>query len=100
MSETPIKVTEGGVTLTGEGIHFFHRNAAIRGLAIEVYTGMTLSSNGSGLDACRAQGLLDPTKRTTRKAGLRAAVKNMKILYPTWEVSKSIQMALDKKDKK
>lgn len=97
MSEAPIKVTDAGTTLTGEGIHFFQRSAALRGLAIEIYTGMKLSNRGSGLDACRAQGLLDPTKRTTKKAGLRNAVKNMKILYPTWEVSKSIQMALDKK---
>lgn len=87
----------GGFTLdTPEGIAFFQRNAALRGLAIEIYTGMKLSRNGSGLDACRAQGLLEPGKRTTKGAGLRNAVKNMKTLYPDWKVSKSIQMALDK----
>lgn len=85
-----------GVTLTGEGITFFQQSAALRGLAIEVYTGMKLSRNGSGLDACRIQGLL-PAGRTTKPAGLRNAVKRMKVLYPAWEVSKSIQMALDKK---
>ena len=88
--------TAAGTTLTGEGIVFFQKNAALRGLAIEVYTGMKLSRNGSGLDACRAQGLL-PAGRTTKPAGLRNAVKAMKAAYPTWEVSKSIQMALDKK---
>lgn len=85
-----------GTVLTGEGIAFFQKNAALRGLAVEVYTGMKLSSRGSGLDACRAQGLL-PAGRTTKPAGLRNAVKEMQRLYPTWEVSKSIQMALDKK---
>lgn len=88
--------TAAGTVVTGEGIAFFQRGAALRGLAIEIYTGMKLSNNGSGLDACRAQGLL-PMGRTTKPAGLRNAVKNMKTLYPTWEVSKSIQMALDKK---
>jgi hypothetical protein len=90
------EATASGVTLTGEGVHFFQRGAALRGLAIEIYTGMKLSNNGSGLDACRAQHLL-PEGRTTKKAGLRNAVKEMKRLYPTWEVSRSIQMALDKK---
>ena len=84
-----------GTVLTGEGIAFFQRNAALRGLAIEIVTGMKLSNRGSGLDACRAQGLL-PEGRTTKGAGLRTAVKSMKALYPTWEVSKSIQTALDK----
>ena len=88
--------TSAGTVLTGDGIAFFQRNAALRGLAIEIYTGMKLSNRGSGLDAVKAQGLLDPEMRTTKKAGLRNAVKNMKTLYPTWEVSKSIQMALDK----
>lgn len=85
-----------GVTLTGEGIVFFQQGAALRGLAIEIVTGMKLSRNGSGLDACRAQGLL-PAGRTTKPAGLRAAVKQMKANYPSWEVSPSIQRALDKK---
>lgn len=97
MSENPIKVTDAGVTLTGDGIIFFQRSAALRGLAVEIVTGMTLSRNGSGLDACRAQGLLEPGKRTTRKAGLRNAVKAMQLLYPTWEVSPSIRKALDNK---
>jgi hypothetical protein len=88
--------TTAGTVLTGEGIVYFHRNAALRGLAIEIVTGMKLSRHGSGLDACRAQGLL-PAGRTTKGAGLRNAVKNMKTLYPTWEVSKSLQTALDKK---
>lgn len=90
-----ITVTKGGTTITGDGIAFFQRSAAIRGLAMEVYTGMKLSNNGSGLDAVRAQGLL-PEGRTTKKAGLREATKNMKKLYPSWEVSRTIQMALDK----
>lgn len=88
--------TAAGVTLTGEGIVFFHQNAALRGLAIEIVTGMKLSRNGSGLDACRIQGLL-PAGRTTKGAGLRNAVKEMKRLYPTWEVPQSIQRALDTK---
>lgn len=88
--------TAAGVTLTGEGIVFFQKNAALRGLAIEIVTGMKLSNRGSGLDACRAQGLL-PAGRTTKTAGLRNAVKAMKKAYPTWEVSQSIQKALDKK---
>lgn len=90
------EATTAGTTLTGEGIVFFQQGAALRGLAIEVYTGMKLSNRGSGLDACRIQGLL-PEGRTTKRAGLRKAVAKMQELYPTWEVSKSIQMALDKK---
>jgi hypothetical protein len=87
-----------GISLTKpEEITFYYRNASLRGLAVEVYTGMVLSNRGSGLDACRLHGLLDPTKRTTKKAGLRNAVKAMKLLYPDWTVSKTIQMALDKK---
>jgi hypothetical protein len=81
---------------TKEAIEFFQRGAAIRGLSIEIVTGMVLSRNGSGLDACRAQGLL-PAGRTTKAAGLRNAVKNMKKLYPSWQVTPSIQKALDKK---
>lgn len=88
--------TAAGTTLTGEGIAFFYKNAALRGLAVEIVTGMKLSRNGSGLDACRIHGLL-PAGRTTKPAGLRNAVKAMKTLYPEWEVSKSIQTALDKK---
>lgn len=88
--------TSAGISLTTpDAIAFFQRSAALRGLAIEIVTGMTLSSRGSGLDACRAQGLLEG--RTTRPAGLRKAVKKMKELHPTWEVSGSIQKALDKK---
>ena len=88
--------TAAGTVVTGEGIAFFQRNAALRGLAIEIVTGMVLSRNGSGLDACRIQGLL-PEGRTTKPAGLRKAVKEMKRLYPTWKVSGSLQTALDKK---
>jgi len=87
--------TAAGTVVTGEGIAFFQRNAALRGLAIEIVTGMKLSNRGSGLDACKAQGLL-PEGRITKAKGLRDAVKNMKALYPSWEVSKSIQTALDK----
>lgn len=89
------EATASGVTLTGEGVHFFQRGAALRGLAIEIVTGMKLSNRGSGLDACRAQGLL-PAGRTTKGAGMRKAVEKMQELYPTWEVSPSIQKALDK----
>lgn len=87
--------TAAGTVVTGEGVAFFQKNAALRGLAIEIVTGMKLSRNGSGLDACRAQGLL-PAGRTTKPAGLRNAVKAMQKAYPTWEVSPSIQKALDK----
>jgi hypothetical protein len=87
--------TAAGTVLTGEGITFFQRNAALRGLAIEIVTGMVLSRGGSGLDACRIQGLL-PAGRTTKGAGLRNAVKRMQVLYPAWEVSRSLQIALDK----
>jgi hypothetical protein len=87
--------TATGTVLTGEGITFFQRNAALRGLAIEIVTGMVLSRGGSGLDACRIQGLL-PAGRTTKGAGLRNAVKRMQVLYPAWEVSRSLQIALDK----
>jgi hypothetical protein len=85
--------TASGTVLTGEGIVFFQRNAALRGLAIEIVTGMKLSRNGSGLDACRAQGLIEG--RTTKKAGMKKAVAKMKELYPSWTVSASIQRALD-----
>jgi len=87
--------TAAGTVVTGEGIAFFQRNAALRGLAIEIVTGMKLSRNGSGLDACRIQGLL-PAGRTTKPAGLRNAVAKMKELYNGWDVSPSIQKALDK----
>ncbi len=72
----------------------FTQSAALSALAIEIKTGMTFSSRGSGLQACQIQGLL-PEGRTTRKAGLKKAVKEMKRLYPDWEVSNSVQAALD-----
>lgn len=74
----------------------FTQSAAISALALEVYTGMKFSNRGSGLDACKIQGLL-PEGRTTKKAGLRAAVKKMQELYPDWEVPGTVQKALDKK---
>lgn len=80
-----------------EDVIRFTRTNALRGLAIEIVldNGMALSSRGSGLQACRIQGIL-PEGRTTKKAGLRAAVKNMKNLYPDFEVPASVQKALDK----
>lgn len=75
-----------------------HRVAAILGLALEVNTGMVLSNRGSGLDACRAQGLLE-AGRTTRTGGLRKAVKAMKKAYPFWEPSDSVKLALAPKKK-
>lgn len=71
------------------------RGQAIVGLALEINTGMVLSHRGSGLDACRIQGVL-PEGRTTRKAGLRNAVKNMKKLYPDWQTPASVTKALEK----
>lgn len=79
-----------------ENVIKFTRMNALRGLALEINTGMTLSSRGSGLDACRIQGLL-PEGRTTRKAGLRKAVKRMRELYPDFEVPGSVATALNKK---
>lgn len=78
-----------------ENVIAFTRANALRGLALEINTGMVLSSRGSGLDACRIQGLL-PEGRTTRKAGLRKAVKRMRELYPTWETPESVAKALNK----
>jgi hypothetical protein len=82
--------------ITGkENIQRFNRSRSLSGLAIEIVTGMVLSSRGSGLQACQIHGLL-PEGRTTKKAGLKKAVKAMKELYPDWEVPKSVQTALDK----
>jgi hypothetical protein len=72
----------------------FTQSAALSALALEVKTGMTFSSRGSGLQACQIQGLL-PMGRTTRKAGLKKAVKEMKRLYPDWEVPNTVQSALN-----
>lgn len=87
--------TAAGTTLTGAAIPFFQQNAALRGLAIEIVTGMKLSRGGSGMDACRIQGLL-PAGRTTKAKALRMAVAKMQELHPDWKVSPSIQKALDK----
>jgi len=85
--------TNAGVTLTGAGIEFFQKNAALRGLSIEVATGMKLSRGGSGIQACQAQGLL-PAGRTTKNAALRKAVAKMQELYPDFEVKGSLAKAL------
>ena len=80
--------------ITGkENIVRYYRVAALTGLALEVKTGLTMSRHGSGLQACQLHGLLEG--RTTKKAGLKKAVKKMKELYPDWEVPKSVQAALD-----
>jgi hypothetical protein len=91
-----IKSTEAGTTITGDSIKFFQRSAALRGLALEIVTGMKLSRGGSGMDACKIQGLL-PEGRTTKAKAMRVAVAKMQEIYPDWEVSPSIQKALDKK---
>lgn len=79
--------------------HYITRFAAVQGLALEVNTGMVLSSRGSGLDACRIQGIL-PAGRTTRKGGLRKADKFMKDTYPgVYETPVSVKRALAPKAK-
>lgn len=72
----------------------YTQNAAITALALEINTGMQISSRGSALQACQIQGLLEG--RTTKKAGLKKAIKKMQELYPDWEASASIKKALDK----
>lgn len=71
----------------------FTQLAALTALAMEVKTGMRISSRGSALQACQIQGLLEG--RTTKNAGLKKAVKKMKELYPDWEVPNTVQQALD-----
>lgn len=82
-----------------EQTKYISRFAAIQGLALEINTGLKLSNRGSGLDACRIQGLLEPG-RTTRTGGLRKAVKEMKRLYPgVYETPTSVKKALEPKPK-
>lgn len=77
---------------------YITRYAAIQGLALEINTGLKLSNRGSGLDACRIQGLLEPG-RTTRTGGLRKAVKAMKAMYPNYVTPDSVKLALAPKKK-
>lgn len=84
-----------GIIVGRANVIRYTQNAAITALALEINTGLQISSRGSGLDACRIQGLLE-AGRTTRKAGLKRAVKKMKELYPDWTPADSIQKALGK----
>lgn len=79
---------------TPEGIRFFTVNAVALGLALEITTGMVLSSRGSGIKAAQIQRIIPAGKRTTRKAALKATVAELKRLNPEWEPTGFIEEAL------
>lgn len=85
-----------GVMLTKEngGVQFFQHNRIVHGLGLEVNTGMKVSRGVSMVKVAQANGMIGETTRAKKKA-LKEAVKFMKENYPTWEVSPSIQKALD-----
>lgn len=82
--------------ITGaENIRKFTVLQVVHALALEVGTGMKISRHGSALQAAKLQRVVPETCRS-KKTALKLAVDYMKELYPTWEVSPSIQKALDK----
>lgn len=64
----------GGETITGEYIEEYRLNAIIRGLAIEVQTGMKVGRGASMLTLARAEGL---TNKSTKAAALVQIVDRM-----------------------
>ncbi|UDL16717.1 hypothetical protein SEA_ATUIN_324 [Arthrobacter phage Atuin] len=87
-----------GIIVGRANVIRYTQNAAITALALEINTGMQISSRGSALQACRIQGVLDEG-RTTKTGGLKKAVKRMKELYPDWTPSDSIKKAMAPKPK-
>lgn len=81
--------------LTGSAVDMFADNMALNALAIEINTGMQLTRYATGLEALRTRGLIEG--RTTKRAGLRKAVKAMRERHPEWTPGKSVQEALDAK---
>lgn len=67
----------------------------IYALALEVGTGMKVSSRMSALQAAKLQRVVPETCRS-KKAALKLAVEHMKGLDPTWEPKASVKLALSK----
>lgn len=81
--------------LTGPAINLYADNMALNALAMEINHDMQLTRHFTGLRALRTRGLLQG--RTTKRAGLRKAVKAMRERHPDWTPGNSVQKALDAK---
>ena len=81
--------------LTGSAVNVFADNMALSALAMEINSGMQLTRYATGLEALRTRGLIQG--RTTKRAGLRKAVKSMRERHPDWTPGTSVQKALDAK---
>lgn len=87
---------QAGVTLTGDQIHRYADEMAMRAIAMEVVTDgrMALTGRVTGLQALRNRGLIQG--RTTRVAGFRKALKAMSERYEGWEPTGSVAKAVKK----
>lgn len=88
-----ITVTDAGTAITGDSIDLYRFLATVRGLALEVSTGMRVSSKSNLIKV--ASSYTGEAYRT-RKQALRGMVEAAKRAIPDYEVSVSVQRALDK----
>jgi hypothetical protein len=84
---------DGGIMVTDESVSLYRALALGHGLALEINTGMKLSSKGSVMLAAAA--FCGSTKRTKRGV-LKDYVAYMKKAIPTFEPSERIVKALAK----
>lgn len=89
----PIEAGEGGTSITGDEVNLFRYLQVMHGLALEINTGMKLSSRGSVMQV--GQRICGSTKRT-KKGVLRDMVAYAREQFPAWEPSASVVKALVK----
>ena len=88
-----ITTDESGTSITGKSIDLYRFLAAIRGLALEVNTGMKVSSRANLIRV--AEGYTGETYRT-RKQALRGLVEAAGRAIPDYTVPVSVERALAK----
>lgn len=86
-----VEVSDGGMSITGEHIPLFRCMAVASALALEVNTGMKMSSKGSTMSV--AKSLCGSAKRTKR-AVLKDYVKWMRATYPDYRPAPSVVKAI------
>lgn len=84
------------MTETHEGTITVHALLTlIHGATLEINTGMQMSRHGNCVKAARIQGLIPKTGRYTKKQVLQIAVDVARQGIPGYEVSPTVQKALD-----
>lgn len=89
----PIESSDSGTLITGDSIALFRHLQIIHGLALEINTGMKLSSRGSVMLVAKA--MCGSPKRTKRGV-LSDFVAFTRSAYPSYESSPNVVKALTK----